>query len=81
MPLTPSDCALRSIRRRVRAVHAALVAIATLFPERFASVRATVTGFREALGCDAVLVTLRDVAERHLASLAAPLGFRRRGNG
>lgn len=74
-------CALRSIRRRVRAVHAALLAIATLFPERFGSVRATVTGFRETLGCEAVLVTLRDVAERHLASLAAPLGFRRRGNG
>jgi hypothetical protein len=74
-------CALRSIRRRVRAVHAALLAIATLIPERFAGVQATVTAFREALGCDAVLVALRDVAARHLAALAAPLGFRGRRDG
>jgi hypothetical protein len=74
-------CALRSIRRRVRAVRAALVAIATLLPERFAGVAPTLAAFREALGGDAVLVRLRELAQRHLGALPVPLGFRARGTG
>jgi hypothetical protein len=71
-------CALRSIRRRVRAVRAALLAIATLMPERFAGVAATLASFRDALATGSVLVTLRELAERHLGALPVPLGFRAR---
>lgn len=74
-------CALRSIRRRVRAVRAALLAIATLMPERFGGVGPTLAAFRAALAMDAVLVTLREMAERHLGALPVPLGFRARGSG
>jgi len=70
--------ALRSIRRRVRAVRAALIAIATLLPERFAGVRPTLAAFRDTLGVDAVLVQLRELTQRHLGALPSPLGFRAR---
>lgn len=75
--------ALRSIRRRVRAVRAALVATATLLPEHFAGVAPTLAAFRDALGVSAgvVLVRLREFAERHLGALPAPLGFRARATG
>ena len=68
-------CALKSIRRRVSAVRAALLAIATLLPERFAGVLPTLAAFREALGVPRVLALLRDIAERHLGALPVPLGF------
>lgn len=71
--------ALRSMRRRLRAVRATLLAIATLMPERFLGVAPTLAGFRAALSCERVLVTLREVAERHLPALPVPLGFRARG--
>jgi hypothetical protein len=74
-------CALRSIRRRVRAVRAALVAVATLLAERFAGVPPTLAAFRRALGTNAVLVRLRELAERYLAALPGPLGFRARATG
>lgn len=67
--------ALRSMRRRVRAVHRALLAVATLLPDLLARVAPTVTGFRSALGCSPVLRVVREMAERHLASLPTPLGF------
>jgi hypothetical protein len=73
-------CALRSIRRRVRAVRAALVAIATLLPDRFAGVRPTLAAFRVVLGGDSVLARLREFAERHLGALPVPLGFRARAS-
>jgi hypothetical protein len=73
--------ALKSIRRRVRAVRAALTAIATLLPERFAGVSPTLAAFRKVLGCEAVLVRLREVAERYLGALPVPLGFRARASG
>lgn len=74
-------CALRSIRRRVSAVRAALVAIVTLMPERFAGVRPTIAAFREALALERVLVAVRELAERHLGALPVPLGFRTRATG
>jgi hypothetical protein len=74
-------CALRSIRRRVRAVRSTLLAIATLLPDRFVGVRPTLAAFREALGCDGVLARLRELAERHLGTLPVPLGFRARASG
>jgi hypothetical protein len=74
-------CALRSMRLRVSAVRAALLAIATLMPERFAGVRPTLASFRERLGVDRVLVVVRELAERHLGALPVPLGFRARASG
>jgi hypothetical protein len=73
--------ALRSIRRRVKAVRAALVAIVTLLPERFVGVAPTIAAFRGVLGGGAVLIRLREVAERHLHAMPSPLGFRTRGAG
>ena len=63
------------MRRRVRAVHAALLAIVTLMPERFVGVMPTVLGLRAALSTQRVLVTLREIATRHLAALPTPLGL------
>lgn len=74
-------CALRSIRRRVRAVRAALVSIATLLPDRFAGVRPTLSAFRAVMGDGSVLVRLRELVERHLSALPIPLGFRARASG
>jgi hypothetical protein len=68
----------RWLRRRVAAVGAALRAIVTLMPERFAGVAPTLAAFREALSGGGVLVALREIAERHLPALPAPLGFRTR---
>ncbi len=73
-------CALRAMRRRVRAVRAALLAIATLMPERFAGVAPTLAALREALAGERVLVTLRQIAERHLSALPVPLGFHARAS-
>jgi hypothetical protein len=73
--------AVRSIRRRVKAISAALLAIVTLFADRFAGIEPTIADLRRALGCKRVLVTVRTIAERHLQSLPAPLGFRTRVEG
>jgi hypothetical protein len=68
-------CALRSMRRRVRAVAAALLAIVTLMPERFMAVVPTLGALRAALGTDRALVALRAIAQQHLGALPVPLGF------
>lgn len=68
-------CAMRSIRRRVRAVRAALLAIVTLMPERFMSVVPTLSALREALGTNRALIALRTIAQQHLGALPVPLGF------
>lgn len=73
--------ALRSIRRRVAAVRAALLAILTLMPERFAGLPPTIAALREALGVERALVELRAIAARHLGALPVPLGFRARASG
>ena len=67
--------AVRSMRRRVRAVRAALLAVITLMPERFTGTPATIEGLRMALSTERVLVTLRELAAGHLPALPAPLGF------
>lgn len=67
--------ALRSMRRRVRAVRSSLLAIITLLPERFAGVAPTITSMRAALSTDRALVALREVAAQHLSALPPPLGF------
>ena len=71
-------CAERSIRRRLQPVCAALLAVVTLFPERFRDITPTIAALREALGTDRVLVTVRCIAEQHLGALPAPFGFLQR---
>ena len=73
--------ALRSIRRRVRAVRSALIAIATLMPDDFAGVGPTIAAFREALARQPVLVALRERCARYLSALPVPLGLRTRAGG
>jgi hypothetical protein len=68
---------LRWLRRRVSAVHAALVAAVTLIPTLYGC-RPTLDALRERLGAVEVLVALRAVAAGHLGALSAPLGFRAR---
>ncbi len=68
--------AIRWTRRRTKYVHASLTTIRGLFPERFAGCQGTVTSFRKQLDRNNVLLALREIAAMHLASLAAPLGFR-----
>lgn len=75
------DGAKRSITRRLRAVYAALLAVITLLPDVLLGVPATLSGLRAVLSTERVLVSLRSLAARHLASLPAPLGFRTRGSG
>jgi hypothetical protein len=71
--------ATRALRRRVRWVHAVLVAVVTLLPARFVGVAPTLAAMRGALGVDRVLVVLRSLAEEHLGALARPFGFCARG--
>lgn len=59
------------MRRRVRAVHAALLAIVTLMPERFLGVMPTVRGLRAALYTQRVLVALRELAQTKGADVGA----------
>lgn len=75
------ESAKRSMRRRLRAVYAALRALVTLMPERLAGITPTISALRSALSTDRVLATLRALAAVHLRSLPAPLGFRARVSG
>ncbi len=68
--------ALRWTRRRVKYVHASLTTVRGLLPERFAGCQGTVASFRKKLDRNDILPVLREIAAVHLASLAAPLGFR-----
>lgn len=72
------EAAIASVRRRVRAVHAVLLAAITLLPARFAGLLPTLSAFRERLGVSRVLVTLRTLAEPIVSALAVPLGVHRR---
>lgn len=75
------EAALASIRRRVRAVRAVLLAAITLMPARFAGLSPTLGAFRERLGVSRLLVTLRMLAEPIVSALPVPLGVRRRSTG
>jgi hypothetical protein len=67
---------LRWVRRRVVAVRRALQAVMDLGLERFALVPApSITAFRSSLGSSSVLVELRGLVAKHLATLPSPLGF------
>jgi hypothetical protein len=69
--------ALRWVRRRVQAVHAALLALKGLLPERFPGVP-TLAAFAVCLGVAEVLAALRPIGEPFLQQLSPPLGLRPR---
>ena len=73
-----SISAARWVRRRVRPITAALIAIVTLVPE-LAGCAPTLAAIRAHLGVERVLVGLRELAHAHLGALAPPLGLRARG--
>lgn len=67
--------ALRWLRRRILYIHRCLLLVIGLLPEQLAGCAATVTGVRERLGHDAVLMRLRGLAAAQLSQLPPPLGF------
>jgi len=67
--------AVRWVRVRLELVRAVLIAVLGLWPERFAPGRPTIKHFRERLGTDHALVTLRVIAEGKLHLLPMPLGL------
>ncbi len=72
-----SISAARWVRRRLRPVVAVLLALVTLLPE-LSGCSPTLAAIRERLGVTRVLVTLREVAAKHMQALAPPLGLRAR---
>ena len=72
-----SISAVRWLRRRLRAVRAALLALVTLLPE-LAGCPPTLSALRTHLGTERVLVKLRELGRAHLSSLPPPLGLRAR---
>lgn len=75
------EAALASVRRRIRAVRAVLLAAITLLPAHFAGLVPTLAAFRERLGVTRVLVALRTLADPIVAALPLPLGVRHRSSG
>lgn len=73
-----SISAARWLRRRLRPIRLALLALVTLVPE-LAHCAPTLTAIRARLGVARVLVALRDKARSHLGSLSPPLGVLARG--
>jgi hypothetical protein len=68
-------CALRSLRRRLRAVRGALLALVTLLPERLCGVAPTLGALRLALGTERVLLTVRELLAPQLHAMPAPVGL------
>ena len=68
--------AVRWVRRRVSRVRQLLWSVIELFPQRLGGCMPRLASLRKCLGCNGVLVMLRDVAEVHLQKLAPPLGFK-----
>jgi hypothetical protein len=63
------------LRLRVMMVRATLATVIGLMPDRFRGTSPRVRSFRERLGTMRVLVALREICERHLYALPAPLGL------
>ena len=74
------EAAIASVRRRVRAVRAVLLAAITLLPAHFAGLVPTLVAFRERLGVTQVLVALRKLGKPIIAALPVPLGVRHRSS-
>ena len=68
--------AVRWVRRRVSPARQLFKRVIELFPQRLAGCALRLASLRKRLGCDCVLVKLREVAEDHLAELVPPLGFK-----
>jgi len=69
-----SISAARWLRRRLRPIMAALVAMVTLVPELWGCAP-TLAAIRAQLGQERVLVALREVGRAHLWALCPPLGL------
>jgi hypothetical protein len=67
--------AIRWTRRRLNAVHATLVALIGVIPERLEGCEPTLAFFRQALGVELVLPVLREIGAEHLQALPPPVGF------
>jgi hypothetical protein len=63
------------VRHRVAWVRALLMTVASLLPDLFVGVPASVRAFRVHLGTSRVLVALRGICARHLYALPPPLGL------
>lgn len=72
-----SISAARWVRRRLRPVMAALVALVTLVPELWGCMP-TLAAIRAQLGQERVLVALRELGRAHLCALSPPLGLHAR---
>jgi hypothetical protein len=70
--------AVRWVRRRVVPVYRVLVTVVSLLPELLLGCAPRLTAVGARLGCDHVLLTLRWLAQAHLAALPRPLGFEHR---
>jgi len=66
--------AVRWVRRRLKGVRAALVALLTLLPGELGAA-AELGALRELLGSERVLADLREIAHGHLGALPRPVGF------
>jgi hypothetical protein len=73
-----SISAARWVRRRLAAVHAAVLALVTLVPE-LAGCSPTLAAVRMKLGKQRVLVTLRELGCAHIYAIGPPLGLFCRG--
>jgi hypothetical protein len=71
-------CALRSIRRRLRAVRAVLVALVTWLPEQLCGVAPTLGAVRLALGTERALLAVRELLAPQLHAMSTPVGLRPR---
>lgn len=67
--------AMRWVRLRLAIVRSTLATVRGLSPAWFEVCEITVRSFRAALGTSNVLVSLREICERHLHRLPAPLGL------
>lgn len=72
-----SISAARWVRRRLRPIRAALVALVTLLPE-LCGCAPTLAAIRSRLGRPRVLVVLRELGRVHLRALSPPLGLHTR---
>lgn len=73
-----SISALRWVRRRMKAMRQALLALVTLMPDALGCAP-TLHALRAHLGVNRVLVELRRIGAAHLRALPTPLGLRTRG--
>jgi hypothetical protein len=68
--------AVRWTRRRVRLVHTLLAILVSVLPQLLLGCAPMLHAVRARLGCEQVLVQLRETAQLHLHALPRPLGFR-----